>query len=321
MLRLDVNVPDGDPEGYDVPATNPFVGGQPVPAYGEIWSFGLRNPWKYSFDDPAHGGTGALIIADVGQGSWEEIDYEPAGRGGRNYGWRNREGSHNNILTLPPAYQPLVDPIVEYDHSVGCSVTGGYVYRGSALGSAYRGRYFYADFCAGRVWSMALTINGTTGEATGSNLIEHTAELGGSASLGSISSFGVDAYGELYVLSYTSGTIWRISPPRATITANVSLPAVSGTPITWTATAASGIHPLQYQFWRLKQGVGWVVAQAFSPSNTFTWTPGPPDVGTYLLQVWVRSAGSSEPFETWGATPFFDILAPPTSTVRAISTK
>ena len=112
MLRLDVNVPDGDPEGYDVPATNPFVGGQPVPAYGEIWSFGLRNPWKYSFDDPAHGGTGALIIADVGQGSWEEIDYEPAGRGGRNYGWRNREGSHNNILTLPPAYQPLVDPIV-----------------------------------------------------------------------------------------------------------------------------------------------------------------------------------------------------------------
>ena len=100
----------------------------------EIWSFGLRNPWRWSFDNPARGGTGALVIGDVGQGAWEEIDYEPAGRGGRNYGWRNREGAHNNVTTLPPFSQPLVDPIYEYGRASGQSITGGFVYRGSALG-------------------------------------------------------------------------------------------------------------------------------------------------------------------------------------------
>ena len=310
MLRIDVNVPDSDPEGYHIPAGNPFVDGQPVPALSEIWAFGLRNPWKYSFDDPARGGTGALIIADVGQGSWEEIDYEPRDRGGRNYGWRNREGLHNNVLSLPPAYLPLVDPILEYDHSVGCSVTGGHVYRGTALGSPYVGRYFFADFCAGRVWSVALAISGTTGEATASNLVEHTAELGGSASLGLISSFGVDAYGELYILSYGSGRVLRILPPYATLTTGVSFPATWGTPITWTATASSGIPPLQYQFWLLKQGVGWSLAQAYSTLNTFSWTPTAADVGTYLLQVWVRSTGSSAPWETWAGSGYFDITSP-----------
>src|SRR5712692_1096453 len=129
MLRIDVNVPDSDPSGYRVPPNNPFVGGQPVAARAEIWSFGLRNPWRYNFDDPTRGGSGALVIADVGQDRWEEIDYEPAGRGGRNYGWRNREGAHNNVTSLPPAFQPLVDPVFEYDHSTGQSIIGGYVYR------------------------------------------------------------------------------------------------------------------------------------------------------------------------------------------------
>ena len=92
MLRIDVNVPDSHPTGYTIPPDNPFLRGQPVPALPEIWSIGLRNPWRYSFDDPARGGTGALIIADVGQNAWEEINYEPRNRGGRNYGWRNREG-------------------------------------------------------------------------------------------------------------------------------------------------------------------------------------------------------------------------------------
>ena len=91
MLRIDVNVPDSARRRLRVPPDNPFVGGGRRRA-PEIWSFGLRNPWRYSFDDPARGGTGALVIGDVGQNAWEEIDYEPAGRGGRNYGWRNREG-------------------------------------------------------------------------------------------------------------------------------------------------------------------------------------------------------------------------------------
>jgi glucose/arabinose dehydrogenase len=94
MLRIDVNVADGDPNGYRVPPDNPFVNAGPPGTRPEIWAFGLRNPWRYSFDDPSRNGTGALIVGDVGQDRWEEIDYEPRGRGGRNYGWRNREGAH-----------------------------------------------------------------------------------------------------------------------------------------------------------------------------------------------------------------------------------
>ena len=207
MLRIDIAVPPGDPIGYRVPSDNPFVG---VPGvFPEIWAFGLRNPWRYTFDDPARGGTGALVIADVGQAAWEEIDYEPAGRGGRNYGWRNREGANPNVGTLPPFSLPLTDPIFQYSHAEGGSITGGFVYRGTALGSAYRGRYFFGDFSASRIWSIRLDINPLTGEATAADLVEHTAELAASPGL-LPSSFGVDASGELYVVSY-SGSIYRVS--------------------------------------------------------------------------------------------------------------
>ena len=136
MLRIDVNVADSHPSGYEVPADNPFVSSGPAGTRPEIWAFGLRNPWRYTFDDVALGGTGALIIGDVGQSGFEEIDYEPRGRGGRNYGWRNREGAHDNLASPPPAYLPLVDPIHEYDRNSGESITGGFIYRGSALGTA-----------------------------------------------------------------------------------------------------------------------------------------------------------------------------------------
>ena len=210
FLRIDVSVPDADARGYAVPADNPFLDGAPIRALPEIWSMGLRNPWRYSFDDPARGGTGALLIGDVGQGAWEEVDYEPPGRGGRNYGWRNREGAHPNVGTLPPAYQPLLDPIHEYPRSQGQSITGGIVYRGRALGAAFAGRYFFADFISGRVWSLALTVNGATGEAVASGVQEHTASLGGFAEVGNVSSFGVDADGELYIVSYDRGRILRL---------------------------------------------------------------------------------------------------------------
>jgi glucose/arabinose dehydrogenase len=216
FLRIDVNVPDDHPSGYVVPPNNPFVSGGPVNALPEIWSFGVRNPWRYNFDDPALGGTGALVIGDVGQNDWEEVDYEPPGRGGRNYGWRNREGAHNNVTSLPPAYLPLIDPIHEYDHDTGSSITGGYVYRGRRLGDAVRGRYFFADL-NGRVWSIGLSI-GANGEATRTNLMEHTAALGGTGQTGNISSFGVDADGELYIVSYSRGRVLRIvgAPPTPT---------------------------------------------------------------------------------------------------------
>jgi hypothetical protein len=208
MLRIDVNVSDAHPTGFDIPPDNPFRAG-PAP---EIWAFGLRNPWRFSFDDPGLGGTGAMVIGDVGQSAREEIDYEPAGRGGRNYGWRNREGTLENVTTLPPAFLPLTNPIFEYDRTVGRSITGGYVYRGTALGAAYRGRYFYADFITGRVWSLALTIHPGTAEATASDVREHTADLGGAPLVASLSSWGVDAAGELYLVNYSAGTILRIRP-------------------------------------------------------------------------------------------------------------
>ena len=213
MLRIDVNVPDTHPIGYRVPPDNPFVSGAPVAARGEIWSFGLRNPWRYSFDDPARGGSGALLIADVGQNRWEEIDYEPPGRGGRNYGWRNREGAHDNVTSRPPAYLPLIDPIHEYDHNTGRSITGGFVYRGRALGPSYAGRYFFADFILRRVWSLALTVDPATGEARAVDVREHTAELAGTGQLDNISSFGVDSDGELYMAGSSTGVILKLLGP------------------------------------------------------------------------------------------------------------
>jgi glucose/arabinose dehydrogenase len=207
MLRIDVNVPDSNPDGYRVPADNPFVSSGPPNTRPEIWAFGLRNPWRYTFDDPARGGTGALVIGDVGQTSYEEIDYEPAGRGGRNYGWRNRQGAHDHVTTLPPAFLPLTDPMFEYDRTQGQSITGGYVYRGQGLGASFAGRDFFADFSAGRVWSIGLSI-GSGAEAQASGLINHTTELGGS--LGFISSFGVDADGELFIVDHFAGRILRV---------------------------------------------------------------------------------------------------------------
>jgi hypothetical protein len=206
MLRIDVNVADGDPVGYRIPPGNPFVG--VTGTRPEIWSFGLRNPWRYSFDDPSRGGTGALIIGDVGQNAWEELDYEPPNLGGRNYGWRNREGAHPNIASPPPAYTPLVDPIHEYDRTVGQTIVAGYVYRGRALGFSHRGRYFYADFVQSRVWSLRIAVD----SVSVFDVREHTAELGGTATLGNVSSFGFDADGEIYIVSYGLGVVLKVMP-------------------------------------------------------------------------------------------------------------
>jgi glucose/arabinose dehydrogenase len=208
-LRIDVNVADTHSTGYELPADNPFINAAP-PIRREIWNLGLRNPWRYSFDDVTLGGTGALVIGDVGQGAFEEIDYEPRGRGGRNYGWVRREGAHDtpNSPSRPLGPGPLIDPIHEYGRSLGASVTGGFVYRGRSLGNQYRGRYFFADYF-GRVWSLALALD-SNGDARVTAVSEHTAELGGSSVLGNISSFGVDLDGELYIVSHTRGVVLRL---------------------------------------------------------------------------------------------------------------
>ncbi|MDP2530743.1 MAG: PQQ-dependent sugar dehydrogenase, partial [Candidatus Palauibacterales bacterium] len=147
ILRLDVD--GGSP--YRIPPDNPFVG--QAGFRGEIWAWGLRNPWRYSFD-PA---SGLLYIADVGQNDWEEINAEPARSGGLNYGWNVMEGRHCYGSSSCDA-QGLVQPILEYDHRDGCSITGGFVYRGSAMPDL-QGTYFYSDYCSG--WLRSLRYDGT----------------------------------------------------------------------------------------------------------------------------------------------------------------
>ena len=161
-----------------IPPDNPFAR-QAARRATEIWAFGLRNPWRYSFDDVARGGTGALVIGDVGQNRFEEIDYEPRGRGGRNYGWRNREGAHDNVTTPPPAFQPLTDPIFDYGRGDGSSITGGFVYRGTRARRGISRALLFRRLRRGRVWSLALDGRRRPARRTASDLLEHTAELGG----------------------------------------------------------------------------------------------------------------------------------------------
>jgi glucose/arabinose dehydrogenase len=295
MLRIDVGVPDSDPKGYRAPADNPFLDQQPISAMEEIWDFGLRNPWRYSFDDFGAGATGALIIGDVGQNTREEIDYEPRGAGGRNYGWRIREGriATPGVPATTPAFVPLVDPIFDYTRSDGRAITGGYVYRGQALGATYRGRYFFADSETSRVWSLGLSISAATGEAIVTSVIEHTAELGGT--LGPIVSFGRDLQGELYLVSI-DGRIRKIvadptssslPQPPVDLRAVVSGATVA---ISWTPPATGAI-PTAYQ---LEAGssagaANLAVVSAGASQTTLTFPGIPP--GSYFVRVRSVAAG------------------------------
>jgi glucose/arabinose dehydrogenase len=214
MLRIDVGVADNDTKGYRIPPDNPFLDSNPVPALPEIWSFGLRNPWRFSFDTPGLGGTGGILIADVGQSAREEVNFEPAGQGGRNYGWALREGKIAFDQNKPAAYTPFTDPIHDYDRDSGGSISGGFVYRGTELGPTYRGRYFFTDFISRRIWSFPLTIVG--GEAqpvSGGSVTEHTAELGGSSAFGNIASIDIDSRGELYLVSRSKGALYKVTVP------------------------------------------------------------------------------------------------------------
>jgi glucose/arabinose dehydrogenase len=191
ILRIDVD--RGDP--YGIPPDNPFSGFSS--ARNEIWAYGLRNPWRFSFDLV----TGDLWIADVGQGDLEEIDYQPASSdGGENYGWRLMEGSNcfNPPGTNCNANGALVEPVIEYDHSGGaCSVTGGYVYRGAAY-PRLSGLYIYGDYCNGVIWGATRL---PSGDFTSRVLLD-TGLF--------ISTFGEDANGELYVADHQRGIVYRI---------------------------------------------------------------------------------------------------------------
>lgn len=184
ILRLDVD--SGDT--YGIPADNPFQGGKAKP---EIWAYGLRNPWRFSFDQR----TQELYIADVGQNQWEEIDYLPAGSpGGTNFGWRFKEASHAYEGGVP-VDALLIDPVYEYDHSFGCSVTGGYVYRGQNL-PEWQGIYIFGDYCSGRIWGLLRQNDQWVGQ--------QLFETGGG-----LTAFGQDEAGEVYLVD-ANGVISRL---------------------------------------------------------------------------------------------------------------
>lgn len=204
LLRIDVNGDDwpDDPErNYSIPQSNPFVG---LDGDDEIWAYGLRNPWRCAFDSE----TGDLYIADVGQGDFEEINFQSAlSTGGENYGWRCMEAFQCTELGgCTCGSSELTLPIHAYEHTDSpprCSITGGEVYRGCAI-PELAGTYFFADFCTDEIWSFRY--NGSVTEFT-----ERSAELdpGAPLRIGSISSFGRDAFGELYICDL-GGEVYKI---------------------------------------------------------------------------------------------------------------
>jgi glucose/arabinose dehydrogenase len=187
ILRIDVD--HSDP--YTIPADNPFVGR--AGARGEIWAFGLRNPWRFAFDKLG----GLLYVADVGQDRFEEVDVVVSTTAGVNYGWNIMEGL--SCFNSSACSQTALElPALVYDHSVGaCSIIGGYVYRGTVL-TEIIGHYFYSDYCAGFLKSFRYQ-NGRTTE-------EHTWNVG---NIGSVTSFGEDSAGELYMTS-ANGRVYKI---------------------------------------------------------------------------------------------------------------
>ena len=190
MLRLDVRTLP-----YTIPGTNPFVG--QAGKRGEIWALGLRNPWRFDFDTRPGTTASTLYIADVGQNAWEEINSAGTTEAGVNYGWNVMEGAHCFSPSTGCNQAGLRLPTVEYNHSDGCSITGGFVYRGTAI-PELAGHYFYSDYCNGWLASM------DTGPSRGFAVKRWTVPA-----VGNVISFGEDGSGELYVIA-SSGTIYRI---------------------------------------------------------------------------------------------------------------
>jgi glucose/arabinose dehydrogenase len=189
MLRIDVD--HGNP--YTVPKSNPYYNSDT--ARGEIWALGLRNPWRFSFDRM----TGDLWIGDVGQNAVEEIDFQPAGsHGGENYGWRCYEGLQPFNQDSCGGHESFTFPVYTYPHGEECSVTGGFVYRGDSL-SPYFGKYFFADYCSDRIWTL---YHDTTGWVSG-----NFGQFKGNG----FSSFGEDYKGGLYIAGHTSGILYKIA--------------------------------------------------------------------------------------------------------------
>lgn len=193
ILRLSVDGSPAPGKAYGIPSSNPYAAGGSAPGAGlpEIWAYGLRNPWRFSFDR----GTGDLYIGDVGQNAWEEVDRQPVdSRGGENYGWNAFEGRHCFSACSGVTYVP---PIAEYSHDMGCSVTGGYLYRGLRQ-PALKGFYLFGDYCAGTLF----TVPGGGGTLTPKPVAATGLQ---------ISSFGEGEDGEIYLVDLGGGGLYRVA--------------------------------------------------------------------------------------------------------------
>lgn len=201
ILRLDIDAATGTAPDcgvsdapYTVPPGNVFADG-PEGQCDEIWSYGWRNPWRFSFDRV----TGDMYIGDVGEGNWEEINYEPAGVAGRNYGWACYEGDKLNSQLCTGAYE---FPVHQYNHdNGGCSVIGGYVYRGAAY-PTLNGLYLFTDFCQRTIWSLDVT-----------NLAAAPVEMAPGNPYPQWTTIGEDASGELYFGGYITGRLFKVTVP------------------------------------------------------------------------------------------------------------
>jgi glucose/arabinose dehydrogenase len=286
LLRLDV-----DSLPYAIPLDNPFVGDAAV--LDEVWALGLRNPWRFSFDR----GNGDLYTGDVGQNEWEEIDYAPGtSPGGENYGWDAYEGSHcpnpscgtSNCSSVADHTSPLY----EYAHTIGCSVTGGYVYRGCRIPDLH-GTYFFADYCYDTIYSFRV-VDGAVTEFT-----DRTAELDPPGmTIANISSFGEDSRGEIYVVDL-AGEVFKIVPilSNLEVSGQRAQPLMLGQPDwIWEDLQASSGHPLSaYRVYRSDE-VGVVPFDCVFEGPTPFWPGGDPDspgagaVWSYLVTA-VNAAG------------------------------
>ena len=269
LLRLDV-----DSLPYSTTG-NPFDGA--IPGNDEIWSYGLRNPWRFSFDRI----TSAIYIADVGQGQWEEVDCRRASSpGGENYGWDEHEGNHcgpnpscsNEGACIPGA----IGPALEYDHAqlgFSCSITGGYVYRGCRM-SDLHGTYFYADYCSNFIRSFRTSDPGCT---VGTEVVR-TADLapGGGLSIIDITSFGEDTQGELYIVD-RNGEVFKILPTLSIMEASgqSAVPLSADADFTWEDLQDASAHPISsYKVYRSTSPTGPFTCEAQLPTNN--WVGGDP---------------------------------------------
>ncbi|HKY31209.1 MAG TPA: PQQ-dependent sugar dehydrogenase [Candidatus Polarisedimenticolia bacterium] len=326
LLRVDVR--DASPGGlpdcggasaiYRVPSDNPFGDGVGGSACDEIWDYGLRNPWRSSFDPL----TGDLYLGDVGQNCWEEVNHVPGPGGGRNYGWRQMEGRHcfnpaaqSNCDpaavacgSSPPCGDPsLTLPIVEYSSVGACSVTGGYVYRGCQM-PLLDGRYLYGDFCGG--WVKSFVESG----GLETDPVDHTPQLGiGSALAFGLTSFGVDDDGEIYVVD-RDGVVYRLTPPFTDLevsAAEAATPFAMGPPgWSWEDLHHSMMQPVSS--YRVHRGQPGGSFQCVFSSASPSWPGGDPAVpAAGAMHAYVVTAVNAAGQSTVSGAPPHTILPDP----------